>query len=252
MNPKLKKIALYGGLIAMSWLIVGLGIARQGSREVNKFRPVVHNEDNNHFLSREDVTEIAEDIQGSPLEKTPRAEVKVAEIEEGLKENPFVKSAEVFKEIMGDVVAELELRRPVARVLYEDGSGFYLDQDYRKLDLSRDFSANVILVRGLEWEPLLPRDSIASKEIVDLQEFLEYVEGDDFLRSQISEVVVDDQGELTLYSEVGDLVIRFGLPERIESKFDNMKLFFDKVLNQVGWDQYGEISLKYRGQVVAQ
>lgn len=252
MNPKLKKIALYGGLIAMSWLIVGLGVARQGSREVNKFRPVVHNEDNNHFLSREDVTDIAEDIQGKPLDKTPRSEVKVAEIEEGLKENPFVKSAEVFKEIMGDVVAELELRRPVARVLYEDGSGFYLDQDYRKLDLSQDFSANVILVRGLEWEPLLPRDTIASKEIVDLQEFLEYVEGDDFLRSQISEVVVDDQGELTLYSEVGDLVIRFGHPDRIESKFDNMKLFFDKVLNQVGWDQYGEISLKYRGQVVAQ
>ena len=251
MNPKLKKIALYGGLIILSWVIVGVGVARHNSRDVKEFRPVLNNEENNHFLSRDDVRDIVEDIQGQALEETPRGEVKVAEIEEGLKENPYVKDAEVFKELRGDLVAELELRKPLARVLYEDGSGFYLDQDYRKLDLSRSFSANVILVRGIEFEPLVPRDSIMSPEIQGLQEFLEYVYADDFLRSQISEVVVDDKGELTLYSEVGDLVIEFGEAERIADKFDNMKLFFDKVLNQVGWDQYKKISLKYRGQVVA-
>lgn len=251
MNPKVKKIALYGGLIAMSWLIVGVGIARHNSRDVKDFRPVVRNEENNHFLNRDDVVEIVEDIQGKPLEETPRGEVKIAEIEEGLRENPYVKKAEVFKELRGNVVAELELRKPLARVLYEDGSGFYLDQDYQKLDLSHKYSANVVLVRGVEWEPLMPRDSIASEEVIEMKEFLTYVEGDEFLRSQISEVVRDDNGELTLYSEVGDLVIEFGKPVRIEDKFDNMKLFFDKVLNQVGWDQYEEISLKYRGQVVA-
>ncbi len=252
MNPKVKKIALYGGLIAMSWLIVGVGIARHNGRDVNEFRAVVHNDENNHFLSREDVGEIVEDIQGNPIQETPRGEIKIAEIEQGLLENPYVKKAEVFKELSGDVIAELELRKPLARVLYEDGSGFYLDQDYQKLDLSHKYSANVILVRGVEWEPLLPRDTIASEEVLEIQEFLEYVEGDDFLRSQISEVVRDDLGELTLYSEVGDLVIEFGKPVRIADKFDNMKLFFDKVLNQVGWDQYEKISLKYRGQVVAQ
>ncbi len=251
MKGKLKKIALYAGLIAMSWLIVGLGVARHNSRPVTEFHPVVHNKENNHFLNREDVQEIVEDIQGEPLEETPRGEIRVAEIESGLRENPYVKEAEVYKELGGDLVAELELRKPLARVLYEDGSGFYLDQDYQKLDLSTRYSANVMLVRGLDYEPLMPRDSIENPQVLDIQEFLEYVDGDDFLRSQISEVVMDDHGELVLYSEVGDLVIEFGKPERIEDKFDNMKLFFDKVLNQVGWDQYEEISLKYRGQVVA-
>ena len=251
MKPGIKKIALYTGLIAMSWLIVGIGVARHNSRDVKEFRTVVSNEENNHFLGREDVIEIVEGIQGEVMEETPRGEVKVAEIEAGLRENPYVKDAEVFKQLNGNVVAELELRKPLARVLYEDGSGFYLDQDYRKLDLSSRYSANVILVRGLDFEPLMPRDTIDNPQISDLREFLEYVDGDDFLRSQISEVVMDDDGELTLYSEVGDLVIEFGTPDRIEDKFDNMKLFFDKVLNQVGWDQYEEISLKYRGQVVA-
>lgn len=251
MKPTLKKIALYGGLIALSWAVVGWGVARHNGRSVDGFQPTINNEDNNHFLNKEDVQEMVEDIQGMSLEETPSGDVKVAEIEAGLRENPYVRSVEVFKELSGDVVAELELRRPLARVMYEDGSGFYLDQDYQKLDLSAAYSANVVLVRGIEWEPLLPRDTINSPEILELQSFLKHVEGDDFLRSQISEVVVNDLGELTLYPEMGDLVIEFGKPERIEDKFDNMKLFYDKVLNQVGWDKYKEISLKYRGQVVA-
>jgi len=251
MKPTLKKIALYGGLIALSWVVVGWGIARHNGKTVDGFKPNIKNEDNNHFLNKEDVTALAEVIQGQPMKLTPRGEVKVADIEAGLRENPYVKEVEVFKELDGNVVAEMELRRPLARVMYEDGSGFYLDQEYRKLDLSSRYSANVILVRGLAWEPLLPRDTIQAPQIQELQSFLEYVAEDDFLRSQISEVVVDDAGELTLYPELGDLVVEFGLPTRIEDKFDNMKLFYDKVLNQVGWDEYNQISLKYRGQVVA-
>ncbi len=251
MNPKVKKIALYGGLVAVSWLIVGVGVARQNSREVNDFKAVVHNDENNHFLSWEDVHKIAEDIQGNPIRETPFGEIKIAEIEQGLLENPYVRKAEVFKELSRDVIVELELRRPLARVIYEDGSGFYLDQDFQKIDLSHKYSANVVLVRGVEWEPLLPRDTILSQEVKEMQKFLKHIGEDDFLRSQISEVVRDDLGELTLYSEVGDLVIKFGKPVRITEKFDNMKLFLDKVLNQVGWDKYREISVKYRGQVIA-
>ena len=98
----------------------------------------------------------------------------------------------------------------------------------------------------------MPRDSIANSQIMELREFLEYVDGDEFLRSQVSEVVLEEDGDLILYPEVGDVIIEFGKPVRIADKFDNMKLFYDKVLNKIGWDKYRQISLKYRGQVVAE
>lgn len=252
MKGRMKKIALYGGLIVLSWVVVGLGAARQKTLPVDDFRTVIVNDENNHFLGSDDVEELVMDVHGRPLAEVSRGEVKVAEIEQELRENPFVKEAEAYTELGGDLVVEMELRKPLARVMFEDGSGFYLDKDYNKLDLSQRYAANTILVRGLAWEPLLPRDSIGSAQILDLQEFLEYVDGDDFLRSQVSEVVLEEDGDLVIYPEVGDVVIEFGKAERIEEKFDNMKLFYDKVLNKIGWDKYRQISLKYRGQVIAE
>lgn len=251
MKRKLRKIALYAGLLVFSWVIVGIGLARQKDREVSGFRTVILNEENNHFIGQEEVAELVDKVQGKALGECKRGEVQVGKIEAALRDNPYVRTAEAYARLDGEVVVELELRKPLARVVYEDGSGFYLSRDYRKVDLSPRFAANTLLVRGLSWEGLEPRDSIQNMDLLQLRTFLEYVDGDDFLRSQISEVVRQENGDLMLYPELGDHRIEFGRPVRIADKFDNLRLFYDSVLSQTGWDAYREISLKYRGQVVA-
>lgn len=235
----------------MSWIIVGLASARQDRQKAERLQPVILNEENNHFLNMDDIRELVRDIQGRPIEECPRGEINIARIEDSLQHNPYVKFAEAYTEIDGDVVVELELRKPMARVMYEDGSGFYLDKEYQKVDLSRSFTANIVLVRGLPREPLVPRDTVIREELLALEDFLRFVDRSEFLRSQISEIVVDGKGELMIYPEVGDVVIEFGKPVRIAEKFDNLDLFYRKVLNKVGWEKYEGISLKYRNQIVA-
>jgi cell division protein FtsQ len=249
---KLKfQILLYTLLTVFSWMIVGLGAARQKKELVTGLQPRILNEENNHFLAMDDVKSLVREIQERPIEECRRGEVKTDEIESSLKENPYVKTAEAYTDIAGSVVVELELRKPLARVMYDDGSGFYLDRDFRKVDLSHTFSANIMLLRGLEREPLEPRDTIRSTQLESLREFLDFVDRSEFLRSQISEVVVRDNGELVIYPEVGDVVIEFGPPVNIADKFSHMELFYEKVLNHVGWRKYKSISLKYKNQIVA-
>lgn len=242
---------MYGLLTIFSWMIVGLGAARQNGQKVKSLQPVITNEENNHFLAMDDVRKMVRDIQQRPIEECLQGEVKIAEIESSLDKNPYVKVAEAYTDIGGNVVVQLELRKPLARVVYEDGTGFYLDQEYQKVDLSPTFSANTMLIRGLEKESLVPRDTIKSQQLNDLREFLEFVDRSEFLRSQISEVLVKPNGELYIYPEVGDVAIEFGKPIDIKEKFSNMELFFRKVLNHVGWRKYKSISLKYKNQVVA-
>jgi cell division protein FtsQ len=251
MKKRFLQIALYSGLILMSWIIVGLGSARMDRSMAKGLKPVILNEENNHFINMEDVERLVRDIQGRPIEECARGEVQIARIEDSLMHNPFVKTAEAYKRLNGEVVVEMELRKPLARVMYGDGSGFYLDKEFTKVDLSARYTANIVLVRGLKYEPLEPRDSIMNPDLAALQEFLEYVDRSQFLRSLISEVVVDPRGELTIYPEIGDLVIEFGPPVRIQEKFNNLLLFYRRVLNKVGWKKYRGISLKYRDQIVA-
>jgi cell division protein FtsQ len=251
MKKPLLKISLYVSLILMSWVIVGLAGARQQHKKVTGLRPQILNEENNHFLKMDNIRDLVRDIQGRPIEECERGDVKIAMIEDSLAHNPYVKFAEAYQKMNGEVVVELELRKPMARIMYDDGSGFYLDKEFKKVDLSSNFTANIILVRGLPREPLAPRDSVLTQELVDLEDFLRFVDRSEFLRSQISEIVVNGNGELVMYPEVGDMVIEFGKPDRIKEKFDNLDLFYRKVLNKVGWEKYEAISLKYRDQIVA-
>ena len=252
MKKALRKIAIYAGVIVGAWIIVGVGVARQKRLPVNDFRPVLVNAENNHFVSKADMEAIVRDIHGRPLAEIPRGELQIAEIEAALRENPYVREVEAYAELRGDLVVEMELRKPLARIMFDNGSGFYLDKSYHKLDLSENYAANILLVRGVDNESLLPRDSIENPQLLALQPFLEHIDQDEFLRAHFSEVVWEADGDLILYPEVGDLVVEFGPPVRIERKFEDLKLFYEQVLNQVGWDKYEQVSLKYRGQVVAQ
>ena len=249
---KLKfQILLYGLLTLFSWMIVGLGSARQSNAKVSSLQPVILNEENNHFLEMDDVRTMVRNIQERPLEECKQGQVKIDAIERSLEENPYVKTAEAYTDVGGNVVVELELRKPLARIMYEDGTGFYLDREFNKVDLSSTYSANTLLVRGLEREPLAPRDTVKSEQLNGMRDFLSFVDRSELLRSQVSEILVKPNGDLVIYPEMGDVIIEFGKPDDMEKKFTNMEIFYRRVLNYSGWGKYKSISLKYKNQVVA-
>ena len=49
---------------------------------------------------------------------------------------------------------------------------------------------------------------------------------------------------------VGNHKIVFGGVENLESKFEKLMFFYKKGLNKTGWNEYSEINLKYKDQVV--
>ena len=247
---KYKNIALYGLILLFSWTILGLSSGSQKRRPCNELRISLKNDLENHFLDLSSVKNLVREEYGSPIEGTALGQISVASIEYSLRKNPYIKSAEVFKDVSGNLVADVTLRKPIARVIASDGGGFYLDQDFHKVPLSSNFSANTLLIRGNISEKFQPADTLKDARIMALKPLLEYINKDDFLRSQVAELVLNRKGEVLIYPEVGDIEIEFGKPDRIEEKFNNLMLFYKEVLNRTGWDEYTGISLKFKGQVV--
>lgn len=251
MTPRRRKSLIYAAVILLAWILVGVGSAVDNRRLVTELKPVLVNAENNHFLAKADIEEVVRKVQGRPIEEVKRGDVKIAAIERSLEENPYVKEAEAYREMTGAVVVRMELRKPLARVLFDDGDGFYIDQDFHKVDLSARFSANTPLVRGLTRRDVVMGDSATRVFMQELQGFLRFIHESEFLRSQISEIVVDDKHELTLYPEVGSAAIEFGRPVRVAEKFGDLEFFYRRVLNYVGWESYRRICLKYKDQIVA-
>ena len=62
------QILLYSLLTIFSWMIVGLGAARQSGQKVQSLQPIITNEENNHFLEMDDVRQMVREIQQRPIE----------------------------------------------------------------------------------------------------------------------------------------------------------------------------------------
>ncbi len=68
------------------------------------------------------------------------------ELESALKSNPMIKQAEVFMSVNGELSAEIEQKRPIARV--NTNASYYIDDEGGFMPLSTNYTARVPLVTG--------------------------------------------------------------------------------------------------------
>ena len=50
---------------------------------------------------------------------------------------------------------------------------------------------------------------------------------------------------------LGDQKILFGDTSRMKDKLNNLFVFYNNVLNRIGWDKYETLDVRFKGQVVA-
>ena len=94
-------------------------------------------------------------------------------------------------------------------------------------------------------------DSLKQFSCLDeLFELADFIRKDEFWSSQIQQIKVEANGELTLIPTVGDHHILLGNTDKMDQKFKKLLLFYRKGLNRTGWDQYSRINLKYKDQVI--
>ena len=200
------------------------------------------------FLDAEDVKEIVGVGEERKIIGEKMDELQLTELEYVLTQSPYISGAEVFKSMLGTLHLEVELRKPVARLINNSGSHLYVDAEGNKFPTSRKFSAYVPLIRGDFEEGVI--DTFACSTIPSAIPVLDYIYQDPFWNAQIAEVVVKQSGELVLHPQIGDLKIEFGYPVRIEEKFLNLMDFYRQVLPEVGWKYYRTVDLTYKGQVI--
>lgn len=168
-------------------------------------------------------------------------QIRVDLIEKLLNENPFVEKTQVFKDVNGKLMIDLKQKTPIARI--NDGlrNEFYLAEDLSTIPLSSVYSAEVLLVGG----------SIDENDYQGIKKMIEIIKADKLLKNHIIAMKKESLNSFNLLVNKGDYIIEFGELERIEEKFENLKLFYEQYLGKVGLDYYEKINLKFNNQIVA-
>ncbi|MEZ4900445.1 MAG: hypothetical protein R2822_01055 [Spirosomataceae bacterium] len=184
------------------------------------------------------------------------SEINLKGLENRVLKNRLIKKCDVFRDLSGNLVVAIEQQRPVARLIPMASSvpisasqGGYLTESGDIIPLSNRFAIRTVLVSGRFFSKV---SRLKSKEGQSLIFFLEGLRQNSFWKAQIAEVVVAEDGELTLIPQVGQHQIDFGLPEDFEVKFEKLKIFYKTILPLRSWERYQRVSVKFKNQIVCE
>ena len=174
------------------------------------------------------------------------------------------------KSVVADSIASLErvikeledAKLPIYRQLEENDKtlrealservrkGMFMSDDEYKLD------AEIAALATQQDEVRLKQSSVrmAGEDFDALLGFLKHINNNNFWHAEVVQILLSGGGdrgmELRFVPRSGSFVVDLGAPSDYDTKLSNLYRFYNKGLDNVGWDKYRSISLRYEGQVV--
>lgn len=252
MNTKLKSIVL--GITAFVVLtgIIAFASTENDNRVCNEVVININNQLNNHFIDENDVLSLVNDNGASAVIGESFGRINVRSIEERVKMEPFIRDAEIFRDHKGNLVVNVDQRKPVARIIRSDGPDAYIADDGYILPVSEKFSARVVLISGTDMKGLSESMTIAEGEYEQLFEMINYINNNEFFKAQIAQINFENEDEVVLYPQMTKQLIDFGTLEHMEAKFKKLMIFYKQILPRKGWNVYKRVNLKYNDQIICE
>jgi len=218
---------------------------------------IIDYETENRFVDEQDILSqilTAEDTTDLLLKN-----YNVLELEEKLSANSSIKDVQVYKTIDGQLNIEVKQRRPIVRVFSKNDS-YYIDEKGSLMLWTNKYTSRLLVVSGEINEPFNKRyqfnynqleDTLQAKTLLDdVYKIAKYIDESEFWKAQIEQIHVNKVYDFELVPKVGNHKIVFGGVENLESKFEKLMIFYKKGLSKTGWNEYSEINLKFKNQVV--
>lgn len=175
------------------------------------------------------------DPVGLPLE-----EIDPEKIEATLLMHPLVGKVQCYK-TAGDLLRiNLSSKVPLVRVINNRGQDFYVDSKGEILT-QRSLAVQLPVATGY-----IDRQFAAN----ELLQVVRELDRSEFWKAQVEQINVTKDGQIELVPRVGDHLLILGTADNVEQKLERLMNFYEKGLDNVGWNKYRSISVAYDGQVV--
>ena len=170
----------------------------------------------------------------------PLDQIRLDEIESVLLLHPLIGEADCYKTGGDRLRINISSKVPLVRVLNNRGQDFYVDS-HGEILLQHSLAVQLPVATGY-----IDR-RFASDELLRL---VRAIDASDFWKAQVEQIDVTKDGEIRLVPRVGDHLLILGSAENIESKLERLMNFYEKGLDNIGWNKYRSISVAYENQVV--
>lgn len=250
MNVKNISFSIIGVIIL--GVLIGFASSENKSTVCNDVVVTIDNQLNNHYIDEVDVLNMVTDNGARTVIGETFARIDIREIEERVNLEPYIRDSEIFRDHKGNLVVNVDQRRPIARIIRGDGPDAYIADDGAILPVSDKFTSRVVLISGDGMKGLSESGQIAQGDYQPLFKLINYIKEDDFLRAQIAQIHFEEVDEIVMFPQVTKQLIEFGSYDNMEEKFLRLKVFYKQILPRKGWNDYTKVNLKYNDQIICE
>ena len=251
LNSKIKSLIFAGCSVVTIGALAGFANSKQSEKICKKVSINIDNEYNNYFIGDKEVRGLLTREGERKLEGLPHRNIDLKNLEKRIEANKFVKDAEVYRGLDGNVHVNVKQNRPIARIIRPD-QDVYIDEEGNVLPLSDRYTARVIPITRSALTQSLDSEFFQDSTGQAYVSLLQFIENDQFWKAQIAQMHIDGKGKVSFLPQVGEHTIEFGKPAEVETKFRKLMIFYKEVLPVVGWDKYKRVNVEYEDQIICE
>ena len=228
------KIKLFFLLVLISGLFYST-ISINNLRDISKTDIYIH-DSSNLFITKDSIKSAVIEIINTKNIHKSSVHLKALEFE--LNKIELVKKSDVFIDVNGTMVIDIEQRKPIARFI---DNKFYLDEDGFVMPKSKYYSARVPVIKGYA----------NTQDQLDLiYKLTNYIKDDKFLSQSATEILIDSNSNFSIKLRDYRFKILIGQLNNLDLKIKNFKAFYiNASANQI-LNKYSVINLQFDNQVV--
>ena len=228
------KIKLFFLLVLISGLFYST-ISVNNLRDISKTDIYIH-DSSNLFITKDSIKSAV--IEIITTKNIHKSSVHLKALEFELNKIELVKKSDVFIDVNGTIVIDIEQRKPIARFI---DNKFYLDEDGLIMPKSKYYSARVPVIRGYTNN----QDQLSL-----ICKLSNYINNDKFLSQNATEILIDSNSNFSIKLRDYKFKILIGQLNNLGLKIKNFKAFYTNASANQILNKYSEINLQFDNQVV--
>jgi len=228
------KIKLFFLLVLLSGLFYST-ISVNNLRDISKTDIYIH-DSSNLFITKDSIKSAV--IEIITTKNIHKSSVHLKALEFELNKIELVRKSNVFIDVNGTIVIDIEQRKPIARFIDNKS---YLDEDGLVMPKSKYYSARVPVIKGYA----------NTQDQLDLiYKLSNYIKDDKFLSQSATEILIDSNSNFSIKLRDYRFKILIGQLNNLDLKIKNFKAFYiNASANQI-LNKYSVINLQFDNQVV--
>src|SRR5215207_10017531 len=174
-------VCIGGGLLSL--LIAAIG--KKNREDCTDYTIAIKGAEANYFIDADDIRKLLRSGAGFEIKGKKIKEINLKKLEQLLRNNVWIRKAEMWFDNRNVLHVEVYEREPVARIFTTAGNTFYIDSTLKKLPLSAKLSARVPVFTGFTDKKVYSaKDSLLLTEVKNIST---HINNDAFWMSQVAQ-----------------------------------------------------------------